>query len=243
MKDRIYHFIIVLVFISSCSKENRWDCLKSTGDIITEERTISSEFTAIQTTEDINVVITQGTENKVLVEAGENLMSLITTEVKNTTLVLDNNNKCNWVRGDKHDIYVYVTLKDLTRIIHNGYGKVSGVGTITTSSLTFDINGNGDLELDIDVDYCYAEMHKAGDLILTGKARALGIWTSDNNWVRCSNLITDTVAIDLHTTGDGLVYCTQFLKASIHNSGDIVYYGNPLVKEFSNVGSGEFIAK
>ena len=76
------------------------DCLKSTGDIIKEQRFVK-DFTTLVVHDNIFVTLTQDTENSLEVEAGENLLSLIKTDVDGGTLTITNDNSCNWVLSYK----------------------------------------------------------------------------------------------------------------------------------------------
>ena len=69
----------------------------STGKTITEVRQ-PGNFNEIELDNNINLYITQGNYNQITIEAGENLMKRITTNVSNNCLYIKNQNTCNWVR-------------------------------------------------------------------------------------------------------------------------------------------------
>ena len=55
----IVFFISALVLLfSACKKENRCDCIKRTGDIISEVRTVKA-FDRLQVEQNVNVFITE----------------------------------------------------------------------------------------------------------------------------------------------------------------------------------------
>src|SRR5438067_439983 len=90
----LYIVHCALCIVSGCKKENMCDCIKSTGDIITEHRSIA-DFTELEVYKNVIVTIVQDTVVYADVEAGENLMPLIDTEVSGGVLKITNNNKCN----------------------------------------------------------------------------------------------------------------------------------------------------
>ena len=232
----ILSLFMLVALVAGCSKEKN-DCLKSTGDIMREDRTVQT-FKEIEVYNNVNVVITQGIFSAVTVEAGENLIDKVTTELRGDVLVIKNENKCNWVRSYKHEITAYVTTKTLERISHNGYGKISGTNTIQSDGLVISINGNGDVELDINANYCFSDMHKTGDLILSGYAGTSGLWSSGNNWIRCEDLITDTTFVESRTTGDCFVNVSSKFQALLNGSGNIYYSGDPGDVKTEVIGSG-----
>src|SRR5204862_3278522 len=79
----------------SCKKENLFDCFKSTGDVMTERRSISA-FTDVEINNNVNVIFVQDSLTYVEANAGENLLPLIVTEIRNGKLYIENHNTCNW---------------------------------------------------------------------------------------------------------------------------------------------------
>ena len=64
----------------SCEKLFVDDCFKSTGEI-TIERRESSDFENIILEDNINLILTQGNECAIMVEAGKNLLESIKTDI------------------------------------------------------------------------------------------------------------------------------------------------------------------
>src|ERR1051325_6871516 len=132
------HFLlfVYLVFaagvflFSSCKKENRWDMFKGTGKRITETRPLTA-FNKIYLEDNENIIITPGNYYEAKVEAGEKLIPLIHTKVDSGTLILSNDNRCNWARSYKKGIInVYVTMPTLRFIWHYGSGNITCSDTI-----------------------------------------------------------------------------------------------------------------
>ncbi|MBL4577627.1 MAG: DUF2807 domain-containing protein [Flavobacteriales bacterium] len=237
----IWSFLILLFLALGCSKDKN-DCLKSTGEIVFEDRMVQT-FKAIRVFNNVNVIVTQGSAYSVTVEAGSNLQGKITTEVVNDTLVLKNENKCNWIRSYKYDINVHVTIVDLTGIEHRGYGDITSTNTITLDNILFRSVGNGDIYMSIDVDYCYADIHFVGDLQLTGTADAFGLWHSGSGWIRCESLVAQSVFLDSFSSGDCFVQVSDELIATIHEVGSVHYSGSPSLVNLTVNGSGQFYAE
>jgi len=232
-------YLVVLILMLGCSKEKN-DCMKSTGEIIFVDRELAL-FSEIEINNNVNVILTQDTFSSIMVEAGENLIEKITTVVQGDRLVIQNENKCNWVRSYDYAVNVHVSVTNLQRIEHNGYGKISSTNTIQSDGIVISINANGDVELDINMPYCFSDMHKSGDLILSGYARLNGLWASGNNWIRCKDLKTDTTFIESGTTGDSYVNASLRLQALVKGPGDIFYSGSPIDVVTEITGEGAVI--
>ena len=231
--------ILLIILLSGCSKAKN-DCMKSTGEIVMEDRPVQP-FSQIETHNNVNIILTQGSENSITIEAGANLIDKVTTVIQGDSLVIRNENKCNWVRSYKYDINAYITVKDLRRIDHKGYGKISTTNTLTPVSLIISILGNGDVELNINTPYCHTDLHSSADLILSGYASTNGIWSSGNNWIRCADLVTDTTFIESRTSGDSFINATAKFQAVLKGSGNITYSGNPSDVQTEIIGTGEII--
>ncbi|MBX9853215.1 MAG: hypothetical protein K2X86_15835, partial [Cytophagaceae bacterium] len=64
-----FNFILLTLF--SCKKGEQWDCVKSTGKIVQEERGVGT-FDILYVEDNINVILTNDSTDKIIVEAGDN---------------------------------------------------------------------------------------------------------------------------------------------------------------------------
>ena len=78
MKHFTYTFLFLTIF--ACDQNNAWDCVQTSGPLVFEELTLVP-FEKILVNRDISLTIKQGTEYKVDVETGENLMNDIEISV------------------------------------------------------------------------------------------------------------------------------------------------------------------
>ena len=105
------YFLILLIAVtfSSCKKKNLGDCFKSTGEI-TEEVRETDTFSKIIVRDNIEVILSPSTTNSITVSAGKNLIDKIITETNGDTLLISNNNSCNWVRDFSVPIKVHIPV-------------------------------------------------------------------------------------------------------------------------------------
>ena len=95
MKKIIY--VLVFAITISCNNEDAGDCFQTAGEIIQQEIEVNS-FTKVLVNKKIELFVTQGPQQKIVVETGENLMNDISVEVIDNQLVLTNYNTCNILR-------------------------------------------------------------------------------------------------------------------------------------------------
>src|ERR1700741_2007308 len=124
MKIKLYILsLIIAVSFLSCKKENMCDCVKSSGKTNIISHSVAG-FNCITAKDKMDVYLTQGPEYEVKVEAGENLQRLIKVELDGETLKVFNNNRCNWVRGYKERIKIYITAPNFKYIKNMGLGTI-----------------------------------------------------------------------------------------------------------------------
>ncbi|MBK7969103.1 MAG: DUF2807 domain-containing protein [Bacteroidetes bacterium] len=85
MNYRIFIVMLATIFVASCGKDQLCNCLKKTGDEITEVRSVSS-FSSIEMNNNVDVIIIPDTFFSIKVTCGKNLMDGLKTEVKNNRL-------------------------------------------------------------------------------------------------------------------------------------------------------------
>ena len=227
-KVKVMWILAALLVIISCKKENKSDCLKSTGNIIKEER-VAGDIKAIELYDQINLIITQDTVNKITVEGGEHLLPLIITEMNNDTLVIKNNNKCNWVRSFKKEINVHLSVKDLAQIVSYGSGDITSTNTLTNDLFILEMwTGGGSADLSINAIYSYFKIHTgSSDITVKGYATSNFIYIRGNGWMWLDDLITNYTSVTSLGTGDCYVNADQTLNISIYYLGNVYYSGNP----------------
>jgi hypothetical protein len=242
LKTAIKIFSVTLtIFTLSCNNDKP-DCFKSTGKIITEERSLGP-FQSIHLSDDLNLIITDDTIQKVSVEAGENLLTEIKTEIKQGQLYISNNNKCNWVRSYKKTKNVYLSLKDVIDVIHYGSGNISSRELLHKDTIIFHLYSNGNINLNINSNYIWLDMDNLGDFDLSGKTN-----TVVSNTIGLGKLSTQNLACkDFYQKSDGqgnsFIRSDSSLRVEITNEGNIYYTGNPAVIWKVESGAGRLIAQ
>jgi len=218
------------------------DCFKSTGSIVSEDRTVTGSFNTININDNVNLVYTDDSITPgISVKAGNNLLSEITTEVQGNQLILHNNNKCNWVRKFGIPINIYVHAHPIIKIIQNGSGNISGTNTITEDSFNYESWGAGECNLSINVNNLYCSLNlDAGDATFVGHANAAFLYSAGNGFFYNSGLTTGFTSILTYSTGDSYVNSNGTLWAKIFDEGNVYYKGNPIIVD-TITGKGQLI--
>lgn len=229
MIQRSFSYFFIMIALFSCKKENRLDCFKSNGPEITETRHIGP-FKIINLSSKIDLTIYQGAEYKVEVTAGKHIIKNITTVVSGDTLKIDNENKCNFVRGYKKTISVAVTLPYLKYLVNNGVGTIYFSEKFSQDTLLLRAESSGDIHLKGSFNEVKASSHGNGDLYMSGAANTLYVYVNGTNYLYANELYVKKYAfIETLTLGDCFLNATdlQTFEYNIHKSGRIFYKGDP----------------
>lgn len=224
----LYSTICLLAF--ACKKDNALDCFKRNGPQTTELR-YPGEFSAVHVADKMEVIITQGSDYKVEVEAGKNLLRHITTSVSDGTLSIVNNNTCNFVRGYKRSITIKVTLPKLSFAKNEGVGPMY-INDFQEDTLLVRAESSGDIHVSGTFNQLRTSSHGNGDTYLLGKANSLLIFTNGTNYVRAEDfIVSDYLFVHTFTLGDCFVNASQVdeFAFNIAGNGNIYYSGNPSV--------------
>jgi hypothetical protein len=226
--------------LASCKKENLFDCFKSTGAIVTERRSIES-FTETIIYDNVNVIIVQDSLTYLEVNAGENLLPLINTEIRGGKLIIENNNKCNWVRDFSVPVNVYMHVPHLRILDTYGSGKIFSQNTLTVDVIEINNRNTADIQLNIIANEIYSKQHAAfGDNTISGNAGFVFIYNIGNGFCDCSQLAANNATVISNTTGQTYVNACSDLHAEISYSGNVYYKGAPVISSVIT-GTGKLI--
>ena len=84
---------LLALFASSCAFDiNFGDGKKGNGVVVDEARKVMEDFTVVSAAEGLDVFVTQGDEYSISVEADENVIDLIATDIKDGKLKIHTEN-------------------------------------------------------------------------------------------------------------------------------------------------------
>lgn len=237
-------FIMAMVLLAyACKKSNPADCFTSTGKVVEETRSIGP-FSWIVLKDNVNLHLVQGTENKLVVKAGKNLMkNIVTYTTGDSCLEIANHSSCNWVRSYAVPIDVYLTFTCLNRLEYRSVGTVDNSDTLQLDSLKINVReGGGKILLTVNIEKLFTNIHRGTATIrCSGKVGISSVYSAGFGLIDNRNLEAKLVYLRTKSSNDVYVRATNTLVASIENIGNVYYFGNPssVIKEGN--GSGKLI--
>jgi hypothetical protein len=236
---RFLLLLLLGVFQPSCKKENAGDCFKSTGKTISQIRE-TGPFRRILIKDNVNVTIFKGAEFRVEVIAGQNITRNIKTIVTGDELLVENINRCNFVRGYKRKIFVNITLPDLEMVTNNSVATLRFDENYEDDTLVVRNESSGDSYVNGKFNEIRTSTNGNGDIYLSGTANTFYVYTDGTNYLRAENLLVKNNAfIQTSAIGDCHVNASRLmvLAYKIQSTGNIYYSGEP--GRIENIGSVE----
>jgi hypothetical protein len=212
--------------------------IEGSGKIVKETRELSN-FNAVKTATAIDVVLSQGENFSVIVEAEDNLIEHIKTEVEGNTLKVYT--KANL--KPKEAMKVHVTLIDVEELSASSAGDIIGKTSVRSEVLKLKTSSAGDITLDIDVEILKCSLSSSGDMLLSGSADELYADLSSAGDLNAFKLKARVADVTTSSAGDAKIYVTGSLKARASSGGDILYMGEPKDVDAESRSGGEIKRK
>jgi hypothetical protein len=204
------------------------------GKVITENRTVST-FNGISLECHANVYFTQGDEQSVRVEAEDNIMSHIKTEVKNKSLEI----KMDDEDFKTHEtINVYITVKELCMLELAGSGKMIGKSHINCDDMSLKIAGSGNITADIRSLSVKISVSGSGNLDVVGATTSMDIKVAGSGSVNAKDLQAVNSSVEITGSGSSTINTKEELNVTITGSGGVKYLGEPAKLHTNITGSG-----
>ncbi len=216
--------LILVATLTSCHFDLNIGHVNGDGNVITEERDVDQSFDQVRGTRGLDVYLTEGNENKIVVEADENLMDLIETNISNGKLTITSSKNIGRAKAKK----VHVTYVKLTNIEASSGADVIGNSVIKSETLTLDCSSGADLEVEVFTKELYAETSSGADITVSGKASSLNAKASSGSELNAKKLQVLTCKAKASSGADIVVNVKENLNAKASSGGDVRYYGNPV---------------
>lgn len=216
---------IMAVFAASC----KWTIgvVRGSGDLVSEEREVSG-FNEVQFSGMGNLIIEQGDEEALTIEADDNIIDLIETEVRGDELQIKFRRGVNIVPNAK--IKVFLKVKDLNRIDLSGVGDID-CDSFETDDLEFHISGSGNVDFEIEADTLETHVSGLGDINLEGKVDSHKVQISGSGKYDAKNLESTECEVKVSGLGSATVNVSGELEIDISGAGNVYYIGDPSISQ------------
>jgi hypothetical protein len=200
-----------LLVLTGCS------VVTGSGQVESENRPVSG-FTGIELSGTGEVTLEQGEAESLTIEADDNVLPALTSEVEDSVLRLGTKPRTRL--QTQNPIRYRVTVRDLTSVDLSGSGSISGA--------------------DLELDTLRAAISGSGTMNLAGSADQQEVDVSGSGRYEAGDLSSRSVSIEISGSGRAEVAASEQLRVDISGSGTVTYSGDPAIDQ-SVSGSGRLV--
>jgi hypothetical protein len=203
------------------------------GKVIKEERSISG-FKGVSVHNAIHLIIDQGSTEKVTVEAEEDIMHHLYTEVSGGILKIG-------VRGSVNntgEMNVYVTLKEINSIEAGSAARVECTGKIETGDLKISTGSASSVKMDLKCDKLEIRTSSASKIRISGNAQSIDTESSSASSIDLAELKAEKGEIEASSAASVKVQVTREVDAKASSGAGITITGNPSSKNSDSSSGG-----
>jgi hypothetical protein len=216
---------LLSLFLSACNMFG--ERIHGNGNVKSVTRQ-ADHFNIVSVRSNINLHIKQDSAWSVRIEADENLLELIETQVHDGLLEIKVAQ--SYELEPSRSINVFVTAPEFAGLKASGASEIKSDSKITTSgTLDIDVSGASNIKLDIKSPRVKAELSGASKATLRGETKDLSLRGSGASEFMCFELMAENTDVDVSGASNGDVFASVKLKADASGASNVRYKGNPTV--------------
>ena len=203
--------LIFAIALPACKFAGRG--IAGSGNRKTEKRDLKS-FKAIDTKGAYEINVTCQKPTSFEIEADDNILPLIETEVHDGVLIVSNDESYNSSKA----VVLRITLPELTEAISHGAGQIK-ISDAAGEKLRLESLG-------------------AASIDVTGKVKSVEISSTGAGEINAANLQAEKAKVDVTGAASVEVYASDQLDVKVSGASSVEYSGNPKTVNKSVAGIG-----
>lgn len=203
-----------------------------------EERKVNAGFTGIEVSSGVDLILEQGEDTKIIVEASADHMDDVTTEVRSGVL------KVNMEGGifswfENRSATVYVTMPQIEKLAASGGADLKSSGKISSEELEVSSSGGADVEIEVQATRVVLNSSGGANIVASGGTDHLEASASGGSDLKVRSLEARYVTASSSGGADIEVYASEEISASASGGADVTYYGPAQMIEKNESGGGD----
>jgi biopolymer transport protein ExbD len=237
MKAKAFMTPVVLsVIMLTATVARSQQKINGSGSVKKETRNADKPFDEIGVSGNYKVYISQGSKQSITVEAEENLLPYIETEIDGNDLGIGTKEGYN-IRPTK-DVVIRITVVKLESLAASGKSSFFGEGTIKGEDLEVGLSGETEASLSLDYSKLEIGISGKGKVKLNGRADKSELAISGDGDIAAADLKAKDMEVAISGNGNAHVQATGKLEIAISGNGKVKYRGSPSSVEQSVSGKG-----
>ena len=206
-------------------------------DADAEMRVVSGNFSAVKVSGGIDLYLSQSDEQALAISASDDKFK------QGLKTVVENGQLNIFAEGDwslnmrNKKLIVYISFKELEKIVASGASDIIIAGTIKVPSLQLQLSGASDFKGVVDVGNLTINLSGASDVKISGSATHLSIESSGASDVKGYDLSTEICTAKASGASDIQITVNKELNAHASGASKILYKGTGVIKDMNSNGA------
>jgi len=214
--------LLFAIFFSACTFNNG-KTITGSGNVKTENRNLSG-FTGISVQRALEVEVEQSDKFEVVVEADDNILSHITTEVRDGILVIETDiNNFDNVNKKK----IRVKMPNVASLESSSAAFIKSKNTLISENLTLDASSASKIEILVESENLTCDSSSGSTIEIQGKAIKLNADSSSGSTINADNLLVNDVIATSASGSSTNVHPILSLAAEASSGSSIHYFSVP----------------
>ena len=209
-------------------------------DEYSKTRSVSS-FNGVEVSTGIQVYLTMGDSQSVRVEASDEVLKEVVTEVKGGVLhiyIKRNNflNFFNWT-GSKN-VKVYVTAPEIRKLGASSGAYITSENSLKGNSIDLNASSGAGMKLDLVYKEIDFDCSSGSNVTLQGRSKTFRVSASSGSHINAGKLEAANCIARASSGADIKLVATDEISADSSSGGSISYSGNPSYKNINKSSGG-----
>jgi hypothetical protein len=229
---KILIVLIITTLLGSCNV-NMFNRINGNQNVVKEDRTTKEDFTKIRVSTGLDLYISQGSKNKITVEADENLQEIIITEVLNGELKIYVEKNIWRAKARK----IYVTIKNLEAITATSGSDVYTNETLKVNNLNISATSGANIKISVEANTIETTATSGSDIEISGITNDYFSNATSGASIDGYELKSENATVNVTSGASINVFASKSINAKATSGGNIDFKGNPKkVDKKSNSG-------
>lgn len=189
MNTLIKVIVTIVISLFLCSCEFNFAVIDGNGNVVNDQRTLDQPFNAIEASTGLEVELMMDQNEKVVVIADENLLDIITTEIKDNTLHISAKQNIGHATSKK----ILVGVKDITSIQTRAGAYLWSKDTIEAKDLDITVSSGSHTSLKVAANSIQLSASSGGNLEVEGNANFLNAKASSGGHINADDLLVENI--------------------------------------------------
>ncbi len=197
-------------------------------------------FHAIKVSTGIDLYLTMGNSEEVKIVADDDIIDDIRTEVKDGILHIYMKSKNTWFNWSGNKTRkAYVSVKKLDQLEASSGSDVESENTLEGDELAVKASSGADVKLDVHYRDFSIDTSSGSDAKIRGKVKYLKAQASSGSDINAKELQSEKCKVSASSGSDISLSVSDEIIARASSGADIVYYGNPAMKDIDESSGGD----